>query len=156
MSISFQSTIRSCKIQAGEAARIESDRFLNPVNMVCPMWTGQNGKGQTVCRDSVNTQVAGCNSATERVNVENEHRPQYTTELNFNIEGLQGDTYNQSHYNDAGLATSYIDNINNVTGNFGHQFRSSNIGSCGMYSFEKNMADVSERQRKQYYDQSNY
>ena len=50
-SLSLNASIRTCKVEAGEAVRIESDRFLNPNNMVCIPWNGYNNKGQAVCAD---------------------------------------------------------------------------------------------------------
>ena len=37
-SVSLESAIRTCKVDTAYAAKIESDRFLNPGNMVCPVW----------------------------------------------------------------------------------------------------------------------
>jgi hypothetical protein len=154
--LSLQSTIRGCKLQAGEAARIESDRFLNPENMVCPMWTGFNLKGQSVCSDSFNTKSAGCNSASERVVVENDLRPNYSAYINLNVDGIQGDMYNQAAHNEAGVANAYADSRNLITGSFGNQWASNVQGSCGMNAYEKSMAEVSALQRKESYTQNSY
>ena len=34
--ISLEAATRTCKVDTASAARLESDRFLNPVNVVCP------------------------------------------------------------------------------------------------------------------------
>ena len=75
--LSLQKSIRTCKVETGWANRIESDRFLNPNVMVCPLWNGMNLKGQAVCPDSFVTKSRGCNSAKDRVVVENDLRPDY-------------------------------------------------------------------------------
>ena len=36
--ISLEAATRTCKVDQGSAARIESDRFLNPQMVVCPTW----------------------------------------------------------------------------------------------------------------------
>ena len=77
MSISLEAAIRTCKVETGWANRVESDRFLNPNNMVCPIWNGMDLTGRNVCPDSFYTKSAGCNSASDRVVVENNvSRPQ--------------------------------------------------------------------------------
>ena len=82
-SLSLDASIRTCKVISGEASRIESDRFLNPNNMVCIPWTGYNLTGQQVCADSFYTKTPGCNSALDRVSVENTLRPQYGEYINL-------------------------------------------------------------------------
>jgi hypothetical protein len=154
--LSLQSTIRGCKLQAGEAARIESDRFLNPENMVCPMWTGFNLKGQSVCSDSFKTTTAGCSSADQRVSVENDLRPNYSAYINLNVDGIQGDMYNQAAYNQTGVANEYANSRNLITGSFGNQWTSNVQGSCGMNAYEKSMAEVNELQRKEHYAHNAY
>ena len=44
--------------------------------MVCPLWNGVDTTGRTVCEYSYWTKNAGCNSATDRVIIENDLRPQ--------------------------------------------------------------------------------
>ncbi len=73
----LESSIRTCKVDTGYAARILSDRFLNPKNLVCPVWNGLDSAGRVVCPDSFYTKRAGCNSAEDRIGVENNQRPQY-------------------------------------------------------------------------------
>lgn len=48
--VSLTSSINICRVGSGEAPRINSDRFLNPNNMVCPVWDGQDLTGRNVCR----------------------------------------------------------------------------------------------------------
>lgn len=88
--ISLQKSLRTCKVDAGYAERSFSDRSLNPNNMVCPVWTGFDTSGRPACMDSFATKSAGCNSATDRLHVENALRPQYIEYVNLNAAGIRG------------------------------------------------------------------
>ena len=41
-SVSLESALRTCKVDTAWADKIASDRFLNPDNMVCPIWNGMD------------------------------------------------------------------------------------------------------------------
>ena len=114
--ISLEAATRTCKVDTASAARLESDRFLNPVNVVCPNWTGKDLAGRQVSADSFYTKRAGCNSAADRVIVENALRPQYSEFINLDVgEGLRGQIYaNNMYYTDAGASTRQIQNAKNV------------------------------------------
>lgn len=73
----LESAIRTCKVDTGYSSRVQSDRFLNPKNMVCPVWNGLDTAGRVACANSFKTKREGCNSAEDRVGVENVQRPQY-------------------------------------------------------------------------------
>jgi hypothetical protein len=111
--ISLESAIRTCKVDTAYANKMESDRFLNPSNMICPNWNGMDTTGRMVCADSFNTKSAGCNSSSDRVMVENNLRPQYMEYINLSTNGIDGSIYG---------------NTGAQTGNFGKQL-SSNITS---------------------------
>tara|TARA_X000000950_G_C13532915_1_gene504356 strand:+ start:224 stop:640 length:417 start_codon:yes stop_codon:yes gene_type:complete len=97
MSVSLDSAIRTCKVNTGWATREESDRFLNPNNMLCPLWNGLDNTGRRVCPDSFVTKSRGCNSATDRVVVENNvSRPQYIEYITLNSAGVAGNIYGPS------------------------------------------------------------
>ena len=156
-SLSLDASIRTCKVETGEASRIESDRFLNPTNMVCPMWNGQNSKGQAVCADSFYTKRAGCNSALDRVTVESGLRPDYAAYINLNMAGLQGDIYgNPTAWEESGSSNQWLDNRHNTTGQFGNQFGSTNQQSCGAGAYERGMAQVSQASRQEAYANNAY
>lgn len=149
-SLSLDASIRTCKVETGEASRIESDRFLNPNNMVCIPWNGQNSKGQTVCSDSFYTKRAGCNSALDRVAVESMLRPDYAAYINLNMAGLQGDIYNgnETAWYKSGAANQWEDDRKKVTGSFGNQFQSTNYQTCGIGAYENAMARMSQDNRQ--------
>ena len=151
-SLSLNASIRTCKVDTGEASRIESDRFLNPNNMICTPWNNQNSKGQTVCADSFYTKRAGCNSALDRVTVESNLRPDYAAYINLNMSGLQGDIYgNQTAWDESGSANKWEESRNLLTGNFGNQFKSTNYQTCGIGSYENSMAHNQQNNRQASY-----
>ena len=87
--LSLEGALRTCKVNTGWANRIQSDRFENPNLMVCPVWNGVDLAGRPVCADSFYTKRAGCNSAEDRVIVENAvSRPQYIEYLNLDAAGI--------------------------------------------------------------------
>lgn len=94
MSLSLESAVRTCKVNTGWANRLQSDRFLNPSTTICPLWSegnyGVDTAGRTVCRDSYMTKSAGCNSALDRVTVENAQRPQYSEYITLDAQGIDG------------------------------------------------------------------
>jgi hypothetical protein len=132
-SLSLEASLRTCKIDQGHAIRVESDRFLNPNNALCIPWNNMNNLGQMVCQDSFMTKRAGCNSANDRVEVENNLRPQYMQYVTLDAAGIRGQMYNE---------------INNITGNFGKQWSATSYPSCSGFGDYTNMATCAQRNRK--------
>ncbi len=61
---SLESSIRTCKVNTGNADRIESDRFLGfPDKKMCPPFLGTDLTGRAICPDSFMTKSAGCEYA---------------------------------------------------------------------------------------------
>ncbi len=89
MSISLLGSINVCKVNTGWADKIQSDRYENPSNLLCPLWNGQDNFGRFVHPDSFVTKNAGCNSADDRVAVENFLRPQYMEYVALDAAGFQ-------------------------------------------------------------------
>jgi hypothetical protein len=151
--VSLEAAIRTCKIDPAYAAKVQSDRFLNPSNMVCPVWNGYDSAGRPACPNSFNTKSAGCNSAEDRVFVENYQRPQYVEYVNLSSGGIDGQFYGNNpnttmtqwdvmkHYND-------LSQVNNVAGNFGMQFGAKVYPSCGVNQYKRAMAQNQEALRK--------
>jgi len=92
--ISLENSIKTCKVDDAWANRVQSDRFLNPCNMVCPVWNGLDSAGRPVCVDSYVTKTEGCNNATDRVVIENHLRPNYIEYVNLSSLGYEGNLYN--------------------------------------------------------------
>ena len=122
MSISLEASIRTCKVDQGWASRVESDRFLNPNLMVCPTWNGVDQYGRFVQPDSFYTKNGGCNSASDRVLVENALRPMYAEYVTLDAKGLEGAWSGQSNYQgmygsmDSQTQSNAISNLARITG----------------------------------------
>jgi hypothetical protein len=164
--ISLEAAIRTCKVDTAYANKVESDRFLNPENMVCPIWNGMDSAGRRVSPDSYYTKRAGCNSAEDRVVVENNQRPQYMEYINLSANGIDGSIYGntmpwvevganraQFSYTDN---TSDPNNVNNITGNFGKQLSASVYPACGYYPYAQAMAQEEQVKRQQQALQEGY
>jgi len=151
--ISLEKSVRTCSVNTGEASRIQSDRFENPNNMVCIPWNGLNNKGQAVCPDSWWTKTAGCDSAEDRVMVENAQRPKYINYVTLGAEGIQGSIYgnaNEADYNNAVGRDKFDKSRDKIAPNFGLQWGNAvQYQSCGVQAYERNMAEVARQQRSQ-------
>lgn len=148
---SLESSIRTCKIDAGFATNAASQRFLNGNDMVCPVWGGYDSAGRPVCPMSYNTKTAGCTSALDRVSVENSQRPSYFEYVNLNPAGLNADIYidfdtNSNRYNTASRAAA-LDDIDQITGNFGLQLGADVNPKCGSYAYTRAMAQNAQDNR---------
>lgn len=88
---SLTASVRNTNVYPGSDTRLFSDRFLNSDTMSCIAWNGYDSVGQEVCADSFYTKAPGCNSALDRVDVENAvHRPQYMNLLTLGAQGILG------------------------------------------------------------------
>ena len=164
--ISLEAAIRTCKVDTAYANKVESDRFLNPENMVCPIWNGMDSAGRRVSPDSYFTKNAGCNSAEDRVVVENNQRPQYMEYINLSANGIDGSIYGNTMpwvevgANRAQFAytnnTSDPNNVNNITGNFGKQLSASVYPACGYDPYAQAMAQEQQVKRQQQALQEGY
>ena len=131
--VNLESALRTCKVDTAYQERIQSDRFLNPRNLVCPVWNGLDTAGRVACSDSFYTKREGCNSAEDRVGVENIQRPQYMQYISDSL----GNTYNNNSptpgpatstigvegftHMDLGDGTLGTKDFSKITGNFGSQ-----------------------------------
>ena len=153
MSISLEKSVRTCSVNVGEANRIQSDRFFNPGNMVCIPWNGLNNKGQEVAPDSFYTKTPGCDSAEDRVLVENSQRPKYFNYVTLGAQGVNGDFYgrsNNDNFRDAVGRDNFDRSRNQLTGNFGKQF-GANVAyqGCSVGAYERNQAMMAQATRGQ-------
>lgn len=92
MSLSLLGSLNTCKVNTGYANKIQSDRFENPENLLCPLWNNADTYGRWVNPDSFVTKTAGCNSADDRVRVENFLRPQYMEYVALDAAGFRNPT----------------------------------------------------------------
>jgi hypothetical protein len=95
--------------------------------------------GRSVCQDSFYTKRGGCNSATDRVDVENNvSRPQYMEYLTLSANGIAGNIYgNNEHSQESINRRAQLDGVNNITGNFGLQYGSTIQSRCGYDAYNK-------------------
>jgi hypothetical protein len=158
--ISLEKSVRTCNVNVGEANRIQSDRFLNPSNMVCIGWNGVNNKGQEVSPDSFYTKTPGCDSAEDRIMVENSLRPKYFNYVTLGAQGVNGDFYGRSsndNFRDAMGRDQFNSDRNNITGNFGKQF-GANVAyqGCTVGAYERNQAMMSQQARVENFAQNGF
>lgn len=136
MSLSLEASVRTCKVSGTAwAPRIQSDRFLNPNALSCPTWNGFDTAGRQVCADSFMTKREGCNSADDRIVVENSLRPQYIEYVNLDAAGIAGDAPVQYPHDESKLRNSKLNAIHNLTGQFGVQFGANVNPKCANYPY---------------------
>ena len=174
--ISLEAAVRTCKVNTGWANRIQSDRFENSNLMMCPVWNERDLIGRRVCADSFYTKREGCNSALDRINVENDQRPQYAEYITLDPAGYRNssmvadaqkpgvETYMhpsgfrenyvlgaERNMNEQDATTAYnsLNNVHNITGQFGYVsgFRDSIEPTCTIYPYEYAMASMAQSQR---------
>ena len=105
--VNLESALRTCKVDTGYSSRIQSDRFLNPRNMVCPAWNGLDTAGRVACANSFKTKREGCNSAQDRVGVENSvSRPQYMSYISMQT---SAGTYNRNYQTAEGVSANVME-----------------------------------------------
>lgn len=152
--VSLQGSIRGCRVDAGWADKIQSDRFENPVLMSCPVWNGADTYGRQVCPDSFWTKTAGCNSSGDRIYVENALRPQYIEYITLDAQGIQGNFYEQ----DSDQRATAISNLSKVTGSVGVGYGSVIASNCGAYRYDDAQAQIgrstSQRGNNEFYNQA--
>jgi hypothetical protein len=121
--------------------------------MVCPVWNGYDSTGRPACADSFNTKYAGCNSAEDRVFVENYQRPQYVEYVNLSSGGIDGEfygptpPYSMTQWSKMKSASD-LHTINNVAGNYGLQFGSNVFPNCGVHAYSRGMQQNADAMRK--------
>ena len=102
--VNLESAIRTCKVDTGYSSRVQSDRFLNPSNLVCPVWNGLDTAGRLVCANSFKTKREGCNSAEDRVGIENLQRPQYMQYISMQT---SANSYNNNYQVPEGVKENF-------------------------------------------------
>ncbi len=133
--ISLQKSVRTCRVDTGWADKMQSDRFLNSCQALCPVWSGMDMYGRFVCQDSFKTESNGCRSAADRIEVENYQRPQYFEYVNLDGFGVNGNLYNY----DAGVRTTGLDCIHKVAGNPGIDYGQHIAPRCRDGAYERAM-----------------
>jgi hypothetical protein len=91
--VSLTANILTSKVITGNADRLQTYRIQDSDAMMCPVWNGQDLTGRQACEYSFYTKRAGCNSAMDRIVVENFLRPTYTNFVTTNAAGIAGYVY---------------------------------------------------------------
>jgi hypothetical protein len=158
MSFSLSASVRTCQVESGEANRIQSDRFLNPNNMVCIPWNGTDLTGRQVCPDSWYTKTPGCNSAEDRVMVENVQRPQYASYITLDAAGISGDIYGDvSAHNESLQRNKMLGGIYSSEPTYGEQLGANiRYNSCAHRAYERAMQEEAQSMREQASAQNGY
>jgi hypothetical protein len=150
--ISLESALRTCKVDAGWADRIRSDRIIGPASeKTCPLWTGFDLAGRPVCPDSFNTKSAGCNSASDRIAVENTvSRPLYIPYINLSMEGVTGEWLYDERFWNTQQSQQFLNDIHNRSGTFGQQLSSyvKPGGMCTYDSYQQAQSQVQQSGRQ--------
>jgi hypothetical protein len=150
-SLSLNAALRVCKVDVGYADKINSDRFLNPNNMLCPLWNGLDVAGRPVCPDSFYTKSAGCNSALDRVMVENDvFRPKYTEYITLNASGINsGNDLDSMQHNASMSRSAELRSINSNNPHFGaNSTMAGNVfPRCKVLSPQNDVASMNENTR---------
>lgn len=151
--MSLEKSVRTCDVNVGEANRIQTDRFMNPQNMVCIPWNGLDNTGREVCWDSFYTKTPGCDSAEDRVMVENALRPKYANYVTLGAQGIAGNIYadpNSADYASAVARTKFDASRRQYVGNFGLQYGADvETTSCSIGAYERGMAQMAQAERGQ-------
>jgi hypothetical protein len=148
---SLEAAVRTCKVDTAYANKVQSDRFLNPSNVVCPIWRGVDLTGREVCNNSFYTKTAGCNSSNDRICIENDLRPKYSEYVTLDAAGWEANLYN----NGSALRSQnmYSDNmakdVKKVVGSFGNQYAEV-YPSCGYYPYQRAMENKNMNFRENY------
>lgn len=161
--ISLEGSIRTCKVDTGWANKLQSDRFLNPNIMMCPVWGQTDTQGRKVHADTFNTKRAGCNSALDRVSVENAQRPQYIEYVTLDAQGIRGSDCSGTPAGqinpDSVCHQKTMKGVHQQTGQFGLQTNFSqnvfpNCMSCNNYPDQR--AKQSQTVRNEQYMKERY
>ena len=93
--VSLTANILTSKVNTGNAERLRTHRIQDPSAQMCPVWNGQDLAGRQSHEYGFYTKVEGCNSAEDRIAVENNLRPMYTNFVTYNAEGIAGYIYDK-------------------------------------------------------------
>lgn len=136
--LSLVKSTRTCKVDPGYASKLYSERFLNPCQVICPVWNGTDQYGRIVGPDSMMIESQGCRSALDRVDVENYLRPQYFELVNLDGFGVAGNMYSD----DAGNRTAALQNLGEIVGNPGYDYGANINARCNLDRYEQNQYEA--------------
>ena len=141
--VSLTANILTSKVITGNADRLQTYRIQDSDAMMCPVWNGQDLTGRQAGEYSFYTKRAGCNSAMDRIVVENFLRPSYTNFVTTNAAGIAGYVYESPPPRNFQQAENLAANnqrlaAGNSTGHFGYGNPSSGPYNSGNIRQELN------------------
>jgi len=141
--MSLTGAVQTCSVNTGWANKLWSDRYENPDNTLCPVWNGLDTFGRIVAFDSFYTKAPGCQSAEDRVVVENQQRPRYIDFVTLDAQGYQNpavfsgvvpstESYKKKETLYRTIANTKVENQNASTGfQIPKQINQNTGGTCG-------------------------
>jgi len=73
--ISLSSAIKSSRVDPSRAVNVQSARFQSTCALSCPVKEKRDIYGRDVCIGTVNSKTQGCDTAVDRITIENQLRP---------------------------------------------------------------------------------
>ena len=102
-------------VNTGWAQRYKSDRIFNPNVMVCPTRNTYDLMGRSADPYSLITTTEGCNSALDRVNIEDSQRSQFFSSSTLSNIGILG-------------GVDVCKDLDSINSTISHQFQMANGG----------------------------
>ncbi|MDB4726408.1 hypothetical protein OAF54_03135 [bacterium] len=126
MSTQLTGAIRTCHVDTSYADKVQSDRFLNPNEALCPVWTGRDNAGRQANVNSFMSEKRGCGEMqNHRIEVENNvGRPQYVHFATLHSQGIKNPNI---HHMAANTTHEQKDLVN---GSFGQGVSYAVNGAC--------------------------
>lgn len=131
--VSLQKSVRTARVDVGYSPRIQSERFLNSCDVVCPVWNGVDSYGRVVSPDTMNLETAGCRTALDRIDVESFLRPSYFNYVNLDGYGIHGNLTSE----DAGSRTADLQGLHTIVGQAGIQYGSAIATKAGRDTYRE-------------------
>ena len=120
--ISITKALRVPKVSQQYVNNVYSERFQDPRFNVCPVWNGQDNLGREVGYYTFNNLTNGCNDPMQRIEIENNLRPNYHPYLNTEGIDAEDQQYSSSfggRYDTAGIRRDEAYRMNAEYGNVG-------------------------------------
>jgi len=95
MSIALTKAINTDKVNTGVARQVGSIRSQEPAVMMCPVWGGVDNFGRVVSSTTFAGSTEGCSLPSDRIDVENVQRPQYSSFITLNAAGIRSNGYGE-------------------------------------------------------------
>jgi hypothetical protein len=109
--------------------------------MVCIAAQPYNNKGQSVSWNTLYTKAPGCSNPLDLVDNENCLRPKYGSYINFNMQGIEGDSYWDEDASNAAISARNWQQSRSAIGpSFSNQWASTNYQTCSLFPYENAMA----------------